>query len=107
MNRPLVQLRILGCLLEKEATTPDIYPLSLNALTAACNQISNREPVMSLTDVEVRNTVNALRQESLVRAIQPADSRVLKFQHLLTEKLDLDARERAVLCVLMLRGAQT
>lgn len=100
-------LRTLGALLEKEATTPDVYPLSLNALTAACNQLSNREPVMSLSEIDVRNAVNALRQEGLVRAIQPSGSKVLKFQHLLTEKLNLDARERAVLCVLMLRGAQT
>src|SRR5690348_1463482 len=100
-------LRILGALLEKEATTPDVYPLSLNALTAACNQLSNREPVMSLSDVDVRNAVNALRQEGLVRAIQPSGSKVLKFQHLLTEKLNFDERERAVMCVLMLRGAQT
>src|SRR4051812_10931546 len=107
MNLPPVQLRILGCLLEKEATTPDIYPLSLNALTAACNQLSNREPVMELSEIDVRNTVNALRQESLVRAIQPAGSKVMKFQHLLTEKLNLDARERALLCVLLLRGPQT
>lgn len=100
-------LRVLGSLLEKEATTPDVYPLSLNALTAACNQLSNREPVMSLSDVDVRNAVNALRQEGLVRAIQPSGSKVLKFQHLLAEKLNVDARERAVLCVLMLRGGQT
>lgn len=100
-------LRVLGSLMEKEATTPDVYPLSLNALTAACNQLSNREPVMSLSEIDVRNAVNALRQEGLVRAIQPSGSKVLKFQHLLTEKWNLDARERAVMCVLMLRGAQT
>lgn len=107
MNLPALALRILGCLLEKEATTPDAYPLSLNSLTAACNQLSNREPVMQLSEIDVRNAVNALRQEGLVRAIQPAGSKVMKFQHLLTEKLNLDARERAVLCVLMLRGPQT
>jgi uncharacterized protein YceH (UPF0502 family) len=102
-----VEIRILGSLMEKEATTPDNYPLSLNALTAACNQLSNREPVMELSEIDVRNAVNALRQQSLVRAIQPAGSKVMKFQHLLTEKLNLDARERALLCVLFLRGAQT
>ncbi|HVX39375.1 MAG TPA: YceH family protein, partial [Gemmatimonadaceae bacterium] len=107
MNLVPVPLRILGCLLEKEATTPDVYPLSLNALTVACNQLTNREPVMQLAEVEVRNAVNALRQDGLVRAIQPAGSKVMKFQHLLADKLNLDARERAVLCVLMLRGAQT
>ncbi|HEX4684260.1 MAG TPA: YceH family protein [Gemmatimonadaceae bacterium] len=107
MNLPPVQLRVLGSLLEKEATTPDTYPLSLNALAAACNQLSNRDPVMELSEIEVRNAVNALRQESLVRAIQPAGSKVMKFQHLLTDTLNLDARERAVLCVLLLRGPQT
>lgn len=107
MNLSRVALRVLGCLLEKEATTPDVYPLSLNALTVACNQLTNREPVMQLSEIEVRNAVNALRQDGLVRTIQPAGSKVMKFQHLLTEKLNLDARERAVLCVLMLRGPQT
>ena len=107
MNLSPISLRILGCLLEKDATTPDVYPLSLNALTVACNQLTNREPVMQLSEIEVRNAVNALRQDGLVRAIQPAGSKVMKFQHLLSETLNLDSRERAVLCVLMLRGAQT
>jgi len=102
-----VEVRILGCLMEKEATTPDNYPLSLNALTNACNQLSNREPVMSLGEDAVKWAVNSLRQQSLVRAIQPSDARVMKFQHLVTEKLDLDQPARAVLCVLMLRGPQT
>ncbi|HKW48714.1 MAG TPA: YceH family protein [Gemmatimonadaceae bacterium] len=102
-----VEVRILGCLIEKEATTPDNYPLSLNALTNACNQLSNREPVMSLSEDQVKWAVNNLRQQSLVRAITPSDARVMKFQHLLTEKLDLDQPARAVLCVLMLRGPQT
>ena len=102
-----VEVRILGCLIEKEATTPDNYPLSLNALTSACNQLSNREPVMALGEDQVKWAVNSLRQQSLVRAIQPSDARVMKFQHLLTEKLDLDQPALAVLCVLMLRGPQT
>jgi uncharacterized protein YceH (UPF0502 family) len=102
-----VEVRILGCLMEKEATTPETYPLSLNALTSACNQLSNREPVMSLGEDQVKWAVNSLRQQSLVRAIQPSDARVMKFQHLLTDKLDLDQPARAVLCVLMLRGPQT
>jgi len=102
-----VEVRILGCLMEKEATTPDNYPLSLNALTSACNQLSNREPVMSRSEDQVKWAVNSLRQQSLVRAIQPSDARVMKFQHLLTEKLDLDQPARAILCVLMLRGPQT
>jgi hypothetical protein len=102
-----VEVRILGCLIEKEATTPDNYPLSLNALTNACNQLSNREPVMALSEDQVKWAVNSLRQQSLVRAIQPSDARVMKFQHLVTEKLDLDQPALAVLCVLMLRGPQT
>lgn len=102
-----IEVRILGCLIEKEAATPDNYPLSLNALTSACNQLSNREPVMSLGEDRVKWAVNSLRQQSLVRAIQPSDARVMKFQHLLAEKLDLDQPALAVLCVLMLRGPQT
>src|SRR3954468_11220610 len=102
-----IEVRILGCLMEKEAATPDNYPLSLNALTNACNQLSNREPVMSLGEDQVKWAVNSLPQQSLVRGIQPSDARVMKFQHLLTEKLDLEPPTRAVLCVLMLRGQQT
>jgi uncharacterized protein len=102
-----VEVRILGSLIEKESVTPDNYPLSLNALTAACNQLSNREPVMQLAEDAVKYAVNSLRQQSLVRAIQPSDSRVMKFQHLAADKWGLEAEGRAVLCVLMLRGAQT
>jgi uncharacterized protein len=101
------EVRVLGSLIEKESVTPDNYPLSLNALTAACNQLSNREPVMQLDENAVKFAVNSLRQQSLARAIQPSDSRVMKFQHLATEKWDLEAGARAVLCVLMLRGPQT
>src|SRR5438045_7901104 len=95
-----VEVRILGCLMEKESTTPDNYPLSLNALTNACNQTSNRDPVMDLDEDKVKWAVNSLRQQSLVRAIQRADSRVMKFQHLATEKLGIDGQTLAVLCVL-------
>jgi uncharacterized protein len=102
-----VEIRILGSLIEKESVTPDNYPLSLNALTAACNQLSNREPVMELDEDQVKYAVNSLRQQSLVRAIQPSDSRVMKFQHLATDKWGLEPDTRAVLCVLMLRGPQT
>ena len=102
-----VEVRILGSLIEKESTTPDNYPLSLNSLTAACNQLSNREPVMHLDETTVKHAVNNLRQQSLVRAIQPSDSRVMKFQHLVADKWGLEPEGRAVLCVLMLRGPQT
>src|SRR4051812_10537296 len=93
--------------MEKEITTPDNYPLSLSALTAACNQISNREPLMQLEEDAVSQAIVALRRRSLVRAIQPSGSRVTKYSHLLTDALTLDARELAVLGVLMLRGPQT
>lgn len=102
-----IEIRILGALIEKETITPDNYPLSLNALTTACNQTSNREPVMNLEEDKVKWAVNNLRQQSLVRAIQPSDSRVMKFQHLVRDKLGVDGPALAVLCVLMLRGAQT
>lgn len=101
------EVRILGALVEKQATTPDVYPLSLNALTTACNQTSNRDPVMELSEDAVKWAVNSLRQQSLVRAIQRADSRVMKYEHLLTEKMNLEGAELAVLAVLMLRGPQT
>jgi uncharacterized protein YceH (UPF0502 family) len=102
-----VEVRILGALLEKEATTPDNYPLSLNALQAACNQTTSREPVMRLDEDTVVEGAVALRRRYLLRQIQPAGSRVTKFEHLLAQELKLDRRELAVLGVLMLRGAQT
>ena len=102
-----VEVRILGALIEKESTTPDNYPLSLNALTNACNQTSNRDPVMALEEDAVRWAVNNLRQQSLVRAVQHSGSRVMKYQHLVAERLSLDATSLGVLCVLMLRGPQT
>jgi uncharacterized protein len=109
MEAPLdaVAVRVLGSLIEKEITTPDNYPLSLNALMAACNQTSNRDPVLELDESAISRSVNDLRQRSLVRGIQRSDSRVTKFQHLLAEKMRLDAPELAVMCVLMLRGPQT
>jgi uncharacterized protein YceH (UPF0502 family) len=102
-----VEVRVLGSLAEKEATTPDTYPLSASALVAACNQSSNRDPVMRLEEDTVMEAIVALRRRGLVRAIQPAGARVMKFAHLLREILELDAKELAVLGVLMLRGAQT
>jgi len=102
-----IEVRILGSLIEKEVTTPDNYPLSLNALTAACNQSSNRDPIMQLEESAISESIVALRRRSLVRAIQPSGSRVTKYSHLLGEALNLDARELAVLDVLMLRGPQT
>lgn len=109
MHPPLthVEVRVLGSLLEKAATTPEHYPLTLSALVAACNQLSNREPVMQLDEDAVTSAVVTLRRRSLLRAIQPAGSRVTKYQHLLNEALDLNTRELALLGVLMLRGPQT
>ena len=109
LNPPLtdVEVRILGSLLEKEVTTPDNYPLSLNALQVACNQTTSREPVMRLTEDAVVHATVALRRRGLLRQIQPAGSRVTKFEHLLGEDLRLGRRELAVLGVLMLRGPQT
>lgn len=109
MNLPLtdVEVRILGSLVEKEATTPENYPLSLNALLAACNQTTNREPVMRLDEQTATHHVIALRRGGLLRQIQPVGSRVAKFEHLLAEVLKLDPRELALLGVLMLRGPQT
>ena len=109
MNPPLtdVEVRILGALLEKEVTTPEYYPLSLNALLAACNQTTNRDPVMRLDENTATHHITALRRGGLLRQIQPVGSRVAKFAHLLDEVLKLGPRELAVLGVLMLRGPQT
>jgi uncharacterized protein len=111
MESPLteVEVRVLGSLMEKEVTTPDNYPLSLSGVVAACNQTSNREPVMQLDEGTITEAIVSLRRRtpSLVRPIQPAGSRVTKYQHLLADALNLDARELAVLGVLMLRGPQT
>jgi hypothetical protein len=108
-NPPLtaVEVRILGSLVEKEATTPDNYPLSLSALTAACNQTSNRDPIMRLEESEVTAALGTLRRRGLVLAITPSGSRVMKYRHLLDEKLDLGRGAMALLDVLLLRGAQT
>ncbi len=109
MHPPLtdIEVRILGALAEKCVTTPDNYPLSLASLTAACNQATNRDPVMRLDEQQVTESIVGLRRRSLLRAIQPAGSRVTKFQHLLDDALTLDARKVGLLGVLMLRGAQT
>ncbi len=99
------EARVLGALIEKETTTPEYYPLSLNALINACNQKNNREPVMQLNEDEVRTALNHLRDQNLVAAAH--DSRVTKYEHHLQEVLNLTRGETAVLCVLLLRGPQT
>jgi uncharacterized protein YceH (UPF0502 family) len=100
-------VRVLGALIEKQITTPDYYPLSLNALTAACNQSSNRHPVVAFDEETVLAAIQRLRHQSLVRGIQRMDSRVTKYEQLIAETMDLTTSEVAVMCVLMLRGPQT
>lgn len=101
-----MEIRVLGCLVEKELTTPEYYPLSLNALTNACNQKSNRDPVMNLEEREVVAALDALRFKQL--AITSADSgRVQKYRHLLSEKFRFSPAELAIITELLLRGAQT
>jgi len=97
--------RVLGCLIEKQMTTPDYYPLTLKALTAACNQKSSRVPVINLTTGEVGGLINDLRAEGLVTARM--DGRADRYEQHLSRKLSISTKERAVLCVLMLRGALT
>jgi len=102
-----VEVRVLGALLEKERTTPEYYPLSLNALINACNQKSNRDPVMALDESAVRSALESLNQKNLAGQASSADSRVSKYIHHLQEVFNFDRRESAVLCVLLLRGPQT
>jgi len=102
-----IETRILGCLLEKERLTPENYPLSLNSLTAACNQSTNREPVVSYEDKTVEAGLTSLREKKLASVIFGAGSRVQKYRHKLLEHYTLTPAEVALLCVLMLRGPQT
>lgn len=102
-----LEARVLGAFIEKELTTPDYYPLSLNGLTNACNQKSNRAPVLQLEESEVLETVEQLRQKRLAMQSQGAGSRVTKFRHTLRERLYLEDHELAILAELLLRGAQT
>jgi uncharacterized protein YceH (UPF0502 family) len=101
-----VEARVLGALVEKEIATPEYYPLSLNALLNACNQKSNREPVMTLDEDAVRKALRSLTDQALVRSAG-GDSRVAKFEHRLNELYNFHRHEIAVLCVLLLRGPQT
>src|SRR5215831_8929778 len=98
------EVRVLGSLIEKETTTPDYYPLSLNALVNACNQKNNREPVMNLDENAVRDALSGLQEFRLAGPAGGADSRVTKYEHRLQEVLNLLRGETAVLCVLLLRG---
>jgi uncharacterized protein YceH (UPF0502 family) len=102
-----VEVRVLGALMEKEVSTPEYYPLSLNALVNACNQKSNREPVVSYDEDTVETALDGLRVKGLAARISGHDMRVPKHAHRLSEVINLGRREAAVLCVLMLRGPQT
>jgi len=101
------EIRVLGCLLEKQRTTPDAYPLSLNALRLACNQATNRDPVTEYDEAIIRDALHRLSRRRWARLASGAGSRAPKYRHLLDEALGLPEDELAVLCVLMLRGAQT
>ena len=101
------EARVLGALVEKEVTTPEYYPLSLNALMNACNQRSNREPVMQLSEDEVREALHGLEAQRLAGAARGAEGRVAKYEHWLGEAFNLTRAETALLCVLLLRGPQT
>jgi uncharacterized protein len=101
------EVRVLGSLIEKDITTPDYYPLSLNALVNACNQKNNRDPVMTLDEGSVRDALSSLQEKRLAGPASGADSRVTKYEHRLQEVFNFDRRETALICVLLLRGAQT
>ncbi|HKS75047.1 MAG TPA: YceH family protein [Terriglobales bacterium] len=102
-----IEVRVLGALVEKDITTPDYYPLSLNALVNACNQKNNRDPVMDLDEDVVRDALVGLQQRKLAGPAGGADSRVTKYEHRLQEAFNFTRGETAVLCVLLLRGPQT
>ena len=101
------EVRVLGSLIEKEITTPDYYPLSLNALVAACNQSSNRNPVVHFDEGTVAQALDSLRDKKLIHQVDRGDSRVTKYRHVLYEAMNLGRPAIGVMCVLMLRGPQT
>src|SRR5215469_3318310 len=102
-----VEARVLGALVEKEVTTPEYYPLSLNALINACNQRSNREPVLNLDEDDARQALHALESKGLAGRARSADGRVTKYEHWLGEAFNFSRAETALICVLLLRGPQT
>ena len=101
------EVRVLGSLIEKQITTPEYYPLTLNSLTAACNQKNNRNPVTALTESEVEQALDSLRDKNLAYVFHGSTSRVPKFKHVAPENLQLNPAELAAMCVLMLSGPQT
>ena len=107
MDADVVEIRVLGCLIEKQRTTPDAYPLSLNSLRLACNQSTNRDPVVSYEEREIKAALDRMSNRGWTRFASGASSRALKYRHLLDEALELSGPELSLLGVLMLRGAQT
>ena len=107
LNLSDTEVRVLGSLIEKDITTPDYYPLSLNALVNACNQKNNRDPVMALDEDAVRQALGSLQERRMAGPAGGADSRVTKYEHRLQEVFNFDRREIALICVLLLRGPQT
>jgi len=104
----VIEGRVLGCLMEKERTVPDQYPLSLNALVAACNQLSSREPIMSLDDFEVEASITSMKGQGLVRMVHPSHGRsVTRYRQVADEKFELDDPAAAIVAVLLVRGPQT
>lgn len=101
------ELRVIGCLVEKELTTPDNYPLTMNSLISACNQKTNRDPVTSLTESEVEHALDTLREKNLAYVFYGSSGRVPKYKHMLPSFYELGPAETAVMTVLILRGAQT
>ena len=107
MEPDAAEIRVLGCLIEKQRTTPDVYPLSLNALRAACNQSTNRDPVVEWDETTIRPALDRLSRRRWARLASGPGSRAVKYRHLLDEALSLSPAELSLLAVLMLRGAQT
>ena len=107
MEPDAVEIRVVGCLIEKQRTTPDVYPLSVNSLRLACNQSTNRDPVVSYDEEAVVEALRRLALRGWTRLASGSGSRARKYRHLLDEALDLDPAEISLLAVLMLRGAQT
>jgi uncharacterized protein len=107
MDADAVELRVLGCLVEKQRTTPEQYPLSLNALRLACNQTTNRDPVVDYDEETIRTGLSRLSNRGWVRLASGRGSRAVKYRHLFDEALGVSADELSLLAVLMLRGAQT
>jgi len=107
MELTIIEARVLGSLVEKQLTTPEYYPLTLNALSAACNQKSNRDPVMSLDETAILSAVDSLRDKNLVYLFYGSSSRTVKYKHMLPSVLELEPPAVAVITLLLLRGAQT